>query len=228
VTKLSDQLLKRAAIHAALGEPARLAIIDELSFSDRSPRDIGSRLQIPSNLLAHHLDTLENIGLILRSTSSGDARRRYIRLDPSSLHLIAPRRSSPRKPLFFLCTQNSARSQLAAAIWQTQTGQPAKSAGTQPASQIHRQAISAAKRHKIELNDIAPTAIGKIPRNVQVVTVCDLVHEELRAPFDWWHWSIPDPVPSGNAKAFDAVIAELKGRVNQVINSTVTEKGVKS
>jgi DNA-binding MarR family transcriptional regulator len=153
VTKLSDQLLKRAAIHAALGEPARLAIIDELSFSDRSPRDLGSRLQIPSNLLAHHLDTLENIGLILRSTSSGDARRRYIRLDPSSLHLIAPRRSSPRKPLFFLCTQNSARSQLAAAIWQTQTGQPAKSAGTQPASQIHRQAISAAKRHKIELND---------------------------------------------------------------------------
>jgi hypothetical protein len=35
-------------------------------------------------------------------------------------------------------------------------------------------------------------------------------------------------VPSGNAKAFDAVIAELEGRVNQVINSTVTEKGVKS
>ena len=28
--------------------------------------------------------------------------------------------------------------------------------------------------------------------------------------------------------AFDAVIAELEGRVNQVINSTVAEKGVKS
>jgi protein-tyrosine-phosphatase len=121
--------------------------------------------------------------------------------------------------LFFLCTQNSARSQLAAAIWQTRTGQPAKSAGTQPASHIHRQTISAAKRNKIELHDIAPTALGKIPRNVQVVTVCDLVHEELHAPFDWWHWSIPDPVPSGNAKAFDAVIAELEVRVNQVVSS---------
>lgn len=225
MTKPSDELLQRAAIHAALGEPARLAIIDELSVSDRSPRDLGLRLHIPSNLLAHHLDTLENIGLILRSTSSGDARRRYVRLAPSSLHLITRRRVSPRKPLLFLCTQNSARSQLAAAIWQTRTGQPAKSAGTHPASQIHRQAISAAKRHNIELHDTAPTALGKIPRNVQVVTVCDIIHEELHAPFDWWHWSTPDPVLSGNAKAFDAVITELEVRMDQVISSIGTANG---
>ena len=224
----SKELLRRAAIHSALGEPARLAIIDELSVSDRSPRDLGSRLQLPSNLLAHHLDTLENIGLILRSTSSGDARRRYVRLDPTSMHVIGPRRISSRKPLFFLCTHNSARSQLAAAIWQARTGQPAKSAGTQPAAHIHRQAISAAKRNRIELRDIAPSALGQIPRNVQVVTVCDLVHEELHAPLDWWHWSIPDPVPSGNPKAFDAVVAELEVRINQVINSTDRENGDKS
>ena len=228
MTRYTSELLQRAAIHSALGEPARLAIIDELSVSDRSPRDLGSRLHIPSNLLAHHLDTLENIGLILRSTSSGDARRRYIRLDPTNLHIIGPRRVSTRKPLFFLCTHNSARSQLAAAIWHARTGQPARSAGTQPAAQIHRQAISAAKRNRIELRNTAPSALGKIPHNVQVVTVCDLVHEELHAPLDWWHWSIPDPVASGKPKAFDAVIAELEGRVNQVINSTVTEKGVKS
>jgi len=224
----SKELLRRAAIHSALGEPARLAIIDELSVSDRSPRDLGSRLQLPSNLLAHHLDTLENIGLILRSTSSGDARRRYVRLDPASMQVIGPRRISSRKPLFFLCTHNSARSQLAAAIWQARTGQPAKSAGTQPAAHIHRQAISAAKRHRIELRDIAPSALGKIPRNFQVVTVCDLVHEELHAPLDWWHWSIPDPVPSGNPKAFDSVVTELEVRVKQVINSTVLENGDKS
>ena len=228
MTRYSSELLRRAAIHSALGEPARLAIIDELSVSDRSPRDLGLRLHIPSNLLAHHLDTLENIGLILRSTSSGDARRRYVRLDPTNLHIIGPHRVSTPKPLLFLCTHNSARSQLAAAIWQARTGQPARSAGTQPAAHIHRQAISAARRNRIDIRDVAPSALGKIPRNVQVVTVCDLVHEELHAPLDWWHWSIPDPVPSGNPKAFDAVITELKVRVNQVINSTVTDKGVKS
>ena len=228
MTGYTNELLQRAAIHSALGEPARLAIIDELSVSDRSPRDLGSRLHIPSNLLAHHLDTLENVGLIIRSTSSGDARRRYIRLTPTGLHTSTPPRISQQRPMLFLCTHNSARSQLAAAIWQARTGQPAKSAGTQPSSQIHRQTISAAKRNKIELHDIAPTSLKKIPRNVQVVTVCDLVHEELRAPLDWWHWSIPDPVPSGNAEAFDAVVAELKVRVNQVVNSTLTDKGVKS
>jgi protein-tyrosine-phosphatase/DNA-binding MarR family transcriptional regulator len=228
VTRYTSELLRRAAIHSALGEPARLAIVDELSVSDRSPRDLGLRLHIPSNLLAHHLDTLENIGLILRSTSSGDARRRYVRLDPTNLHIIGPHRVSSRKPLLFLCTHNSARSQLAAAIWQARTGQPARSAGTQPAAHIHRQAISAAKRNQIDIRDVAPSALGKIPRNVQVVTVCDLVHEELRAPLDWWHWSIPDPVPSGKPKAFDAVIAELEVRVNQVINSTTTIQGKKS
>ena len=228
MTRYTSELLRRAAIHSALGEPARLAIVDELSVSDRSPRDLGLRLHIPSNLLAHHLETLEKIGLILRSTSSGDARRRYVRLDPTNLHIIGPHRVSTRKPLLFLCTHNSARSQLAAAIWQARTGQPARSAGTQPSAHIHRQAISAAKRNRIDIRDIAPSALGKIPRNVQVVTVCDLVHEELRAPLDWWHWSIPDPVPSGKPKAFDAVIAELEVRVNQVINSTVTDKGVKS
>jgi len=228
VTRYTSELLRRAAIHSALGEPARLAIIDELSVSDRSPRDLGLRLHIPSNLLAHHLDTLENIGLILRSTSSGDARRRYVRLDPTNLHIIGPHRVTTRKPLLFLCTHNSARSQLAAAIWQARTGQLARSAGTQPTARIHRQAISAARRSRIDIRDVAPSALGKIPRNVQVVTVCDLVHEELQAPLDWWHWSIPDPVPSGKPKAFDAVIAELEVRVNQVINSTVTDKGVKS
>ena len=46
-------------MHAALGEPARLAIVDELAVSDRSPKELGERLDIPSNLLAHHLTVLE-------------------------------------------------------------------------------------------------------------------------------------------------------------------------
>ena len=46
-------LAARAALHAALSEPARLAIVDELAVSDRSPKELGARLGIPSNLLAH-------------------------------------------------------------------------------------------------------------------------------------------------------------------------------
>ena len=49
----------RAALHAALGEPLRLAIVDDLAVSDRSPGELGERHGLSANLLAHHLDVLE-------------------------------------------------------------------------------------------------------------------------------------------------------------------------
>ena len=52
----------------------------------------------------------------------------------------------------------------------------------------------------------------------RVVTVCDVVHEELDAGADWWHWSIPDPVDDGTAKAFDAVVAELDERIAWLVD----------
>ena len=107
---------QRAAVHAALGEPSRLVIVDHLTGSDRSPQELQDAVGVPSNLLAHHLDVLEAAGLIERSRSSGDGRRRYV-------HLLARRSSTglgPRirpinGPVLFVCTANSARSQLAAA-----------------------------------------------------------------------------------------------------------------
>ena len=63
----------RAAIHAALSEPARLAMVDALAASDLAPIELRRITGIESNLLAHHLDVLEEVGLIERSRSSGDA-----------------------------------------------------------------------------------------------------------------------------------------------------------
>ena len=55
-------LEQRAAHHAALGDPIRLTIVDELSVSDRSPIELRRLVGIESNLLAHHLDVLEAAG----------------------------------------------------------------------------------------------------------------------------------------------------------------------
>ena len=85
---------QRAAVHAALGEPSRLAIVDHLAASDRSPQDLQEAVGVPSNLLAHHLDVLEAAGLIERSRSSGDGRRRYVHLIHGRLERLGPR--SPR------------------------------------------------------------------------------------------------------------------------------------
>jgi protein-tyrosine-phosphatase/DNA-binding HxlR family transcriptional regulator len=211
---LSDARLgERAAIHAALGEPARLAIVDELTVSDRSPSELGERLGLPSNLLAHHLDGLEHAGLVVRSVSAGDGRRKYVRLVRSRLTRLGIAGRSPLGEMLFLCTQNSARSQLAAALWTARTSRPARSAGTRPATRVHRGAVAAARRAGLTLADSVPTKLDRIPAGVQVVTVCDLVHEELEPAADWWHWSIPDPVARGDAATFDAVLAELDARI---------------
>ncbi len=217
---VSDGRHTRAAVHAALGEPVRLAIVDELAASDRSPKELGERLGIPSNLLAHHLDVLEAVGLIKRSASAGDGRRKYIRLDHRPLASLAVGGHEPRGEVLFLCTHNSARSQLAAAVWSNRVGRPASSAGTRPADRIDRRAIAAARRAGVPLADAQPRPIGTIGAGVQVVTVCDRAHEELVPGPTWWHWSIPDPVAVGSAGAFDRVIEELEQRIALVAPAT--------
>jgi protein-tyrosine-phosphatase len=207
-------------MHAALGDPVRLAVVDDLVASDRSPKELCTRLGLTSNLLAHHLDVLEEVGLVVRFTSAGDRRRKYVRLvrEPLASLRIASRR--PRGDLLFLCTHNSARSQLAAALWRARTGRPAASAGTHPAEQVHRGAVAAAHRAGLDLADAAPAALGPIRADTQVVTVCDRAHEELEPATDWWHWSIPDPVETGTAAAFDAVVADLETRIAAITTSS--------
>ena len=212
-------LATRAAVHAALGEPARLAIVDELVTSDRSPKELGVRLAIPSNLLAHHLEVLEHAGLIARSPSAGDGRRKYVHLVRATAAAFGVTGHVAAGEMLFVCTHNSARSQLAAAMWTARTGRRARSAGTRPAARVHRGAVAAAKRAGMSLADAVPTALGDVPSGVQVVTVCDLVHEELEAAPDWWHWSIPDPVERGDAAAFDAVVVELEERITSVVGA---------
>lgn len=221
----ASDLDRRARVHAALGEPARLAIVDDLITSDRSPRDLGRRLGLGSNLLAHHLDILEGVGIVTRIDSSGDGRRRYVRLESELPIDLGTRSFAPRGPMLFVCTRNSARSRLAAALWTSRTGRSASSAGTDPADRIHRGALSAAKRAGVHMMDEAPIALGAIPRNTQVVTVCDLVHEDLEASDDWWHWSIPDPVVSGSARAFDAVVDDIDRRIRRLHLSPDNQSG---
>ncbi len=219
---VDTRVTARAARHAALGEPVRLAIVDELAVSDRSPTELTHRLGIASNLLAHHLDVLEGVGLVARSGSAGDARRKYVRLVRPALVGLGVAGAAPRGDLLFLCSQNSARSQLAAALWTARTGRPADSAGTHPAPHVHRGAVAAARRAGITLAGATPRALTEVPADAQVITVCDRAHEELAPDPTWWHWSIPDPVAAGTDAAFDAVIAELEARIAAIDTLTTS------
>jgi ArsR family transcriptional regulator, arsenate/arsenite/antimonite-responsive transcriptional repressor / arsenate reductase (thioredoxin) len=205
----------RAARHAALGDPVRLAIVDELMLSDRAPVELRRLTGLESNLLAHHLDVLAAVGMIDRSRSSGDGRRRYIHLVRRSLDDLAAVPTLRPAPALFVCTRNSARSQLAAALWRAITGAPAESAGTDPADRVHRGAIAAAERAGLDISGSAPRGLDQVATMPGlVVTVCDQAHEELAADDTRLHWSVRDPVADGRRAAFDAALAELRERIS--------------
>jgi ArsR family transcriptional regulator, arsenate/arsenite/antimonite-responsive transcriptional repressor / arsenate reductase (thioredoxin) len=219
---VADRALEqRAAVHAALGDASRLAIVDLLAGSDRSPQDLQATLGVSSNLLAHHLVVLEAAGLIERSRSRGDGRRRYVHLVHDRLGSLGPRAPHVSGFVLFVCTANSARSQLAAGLWTSITGAPAMSAGTHPGERVHPGALSAARRAGLDLAGAKPTSLDEIRRRPALtITVCDRAHEELEPQADWLHWSVPDPVSVGTARAFDATVAELRHRIAIVAGAT--------
>jgi ArsR family transcriptional regulator, arsenate/arsenite/antimonite-responsive transcriptional repressor / arsenate reductase (thioredoxin) len=212
----SSVLDVRVAIHAALADPSRLAIVDELVLSDRSPSELRRRLGIESNLMAHHVGVLERAGLVEGVASAGDRRRRYLRLVPDALALAwKPAIRVVADRVVFVCTANSARSQLAAAIWNAGHEVPATSAGTRPADRIHPEAVKAAARAGLDLHGAAPRAIADMAEVPDlVVTVCDRAHEELalRPSTVVLHWSVPDPAEDGTPGAFDATVGRLSTR----------------
>jgi ArsR family transcriptional regulator, arsenate/arsenite/antimonite-responsive transcriptional repressor / arsenate reductase (thioredoxin) len=214
--ELTSDVTARAAVHAALADPARLQIIDALGAGDTSPSELAAMLAMPSNLLAHHLHVLQRAGLITRRRSDGDRRRTYLQLIPGTLDtLIRPPASAARRVLF-VCTANSARSHLAAALWRRASNVPAASAGTRPAAAIEPAAIAAARRHHLPMRRLRPHHITDVRQDGDlIVTVCDLAHEELGRQAAV-HWSVPDPVPAGDPGSFDAAVAELSDRVRRL------------
>ncbi len=212
----TSELERRAVLHAALSDTARLRITDTLLAGDASPSELAAMLAMPSNLLAHHLHVLEQAGIITRRRSDGDRRRTYVQLIPGALDSLARPTARAALRVLFVCTANSARSHLAAALWRQASTVPAVSAGTHPAAAIDPGAIAAAGRHRLPLPRLRPRHIGEVRHDGDlVITVCDLAHEELgEAPA--LHWSIPDPVPAGDPASFDAALAQLADRVGRL------------
>ncbi len=217
-------LARRSRVHAAMADPARLRIVDALSLGDASPSDLQRELGITSNLLAHHLRTLENAGLVTRHRSEADRRRAYLQLDPQALTGLVPDHDQagavPR--VVFICTANAARSQLAAALWGRASSIPVASAGTHPADGVAAGATAAARRHGLTLAQVRPRSLDEVLQHGDfVITVCDNAHEELdrrddRTHARRLHWSVPDPVPVGTRKAFDTAYDDLAMRVSHL------------
>ncbi len=211
-------MVARAQTHAALSDVNRLRIVDFLTRSDASFSQLGAAVQMPSNLLAHHLRILQDAGLVTRHRSEGDRRRTYITLNRHNPPLstdTAPHSPSPQgRRVLFVCTANTARSHLAAALWRKSSSVDTASAGTHPGQRIHPATLATAQRHHLDLPDLAPRLLADtLDSDDLVITVCDSAHEELEG-HGWAHWSIPDPVPEGTETAFEKTHHALSERIH--------------
>lgn len=211
-------LRERARLHGALGDPARLAIVDMLIWGDAAPGEIAVELRLPTNLIAHHVKVLTAAGLVSRSRSEGDRRRTYLRLVHEALAALTTPHLELAGRVVFVCTHNSARSQLAAGLWRQRTGQPGASAGTRPASRVHPKAVAVARRHGLRLDPAGTAYVRDVVRDGDlVIAVCDNAYEDLTAAArPRLHWSVPDPVRAGTDAAFEAAFTDLAARVDRL------------
>lgn len=210
---------ERARALAALGDPTRLGVVELLGAQDLSPDALAAALEVPGNLLAHHLKVLESAGLVRRVHSQSDRRRTYVQAVEGALDGLLPvpvALTAPR--VVFVCTHNSARSVLAEALWRTASDVPVASAGTHPAAAINPSARKAARRHGLVIPEGVPQSIVAVVRPGDVVvSVCDAVNEELDPmPNPRIHWSVPDPASVGTDAAFDAAVDQLRSRVTHL------------
>jgi ArsR family transcriptional regulator, arsenate/arsenite/antimonite-responsive transcriptional repressor / arsenate reductase (thioredoxin) len=211
------------------GHPLRWQLLSELARSDRRVRELCGLVGEPQALVSYHLGQLRGERVVSMRRSSADGRDVYYSLDlarcgellaatGSALHpglRPAPQQTAGARVLF-LCTGNSARSQMAEALAEQQ-GARAFSAGSDP-KPLHAEAVRVMRGYGIDLAGRRSKHLSEFTRRRfdAVVTLCDRVREvcpEFPGSPEPIHWSIPDPSREGDAEAFDRTAAEIAARI---------------
>lgn len=223
------------------GHPLRWRLLGELSRSDRTVQELTAEVGEAQNLVSYHLRKLRDAGLVSSRRSSFDGRDAYYAADltrfgellsatASALH---PGLGSANPPdvdeaqspvrVLFLCTGNSARSQIAEAIVRQRSGGAVEvhSAGSHP-KPMHPNAV------RVLRDELGVDPAGYEPKHLDlftgerfdwIISLCDKVREvcpEFPGSPRTVHWSIADPSAVTGAReswaAFRALAAELDTR----------------
>ena len=237
------------AVLQLLAHPLRWRLTQELVGSDRTVRELTDLVEEPQNLVSYHLRQLHDGGLVVRHRSSADRRDVYYAVDlaqcreafASSARALHPAlwpdaapplpKNAKRERLLFLCTGNSARSQIAEALTvHLSDGRiVAASAGSSP-KPLHPNAVRVMRARGIDISGQRSKHLERFrTRKLDVViTLCDRVREvcpEFSAHPAFVHWSIPDPAASGATDretyaAFERTAAELETRITYLTRRT--------
>ena len=217
----------------------------ELVASDRAVWELTELVDEQQSLVSYHLRKLRDGGLVQSRRSAADGRDTYYAIDlaacgrelqaaAGSLHpalALEPAAPPPRRHrarVLFLCTGNSARSQIAEALIEHMSGGAIKaaSAGSAP-KPLHPNAVRVMKRRGIDISTNRTKHLAEFvtQRFDVVITLCDRVREvcpEFPSHPQLVHWSIPDPAreaPTNRASypAFERTAAELEMRIGYLL-----------
>ena len=224
------------------GHPLRWRLLTELARSDRQVRELTGRLGQAQSLVSYHLGQLRAGGLVSVRRSSADRRDAYYRIEltrcsellaetglalhpglahpgAGSMPVSIPHMAAARARVLFLCTGNSARSQMAEALLGRLAGDAveAASAGSRP-KRLHPDAVQVMREYGIDISERRAKHLDTFrgQRFDYVITLCDRVRE-VCPEFEGAqliHWSIADP--SGEPDTYAAcrrVAAELRTRI---------------
>jgi protein-tyrosine-phosphatase/DNA-binding transcriptional ArsR family regulator len=226
------------------GHPLRWRILRELARSDRQVRELTGLTGQPQSLVSYHLRRLRADRLVSMRRSAADRREAYYSIDLArcgellagtgaalhpALRLVpvgrgGAARRSRRPRVLFLCTGNSARSQIAEALLEQLTEQAVEvvSAGSHP-KPLHANAVRVMHERGIDLRGRRSKHLGKFAarRFDYVISLCDRVREvcpEFPGHPELIHWSIPDPNREGDTDdqtypAFQRTAVELEVRI---------------
>jgi protein-tyrosine-phosphatase/DNA-binding transcriptional ArsR family regulator len=243
------------AVLRLVGHPLRWRLLRELARSDRRVRELRALVGEPQSLVSYHLGRLRDASLVATRRSSFDGRDTYYRVDLArcgellagaggalhpGLRLVAPARDQDRpRPaapasVLFVCTGNSARSQMAEALVERSAGDrvTAVSAGSHP-KPVHPNTVRVMRAYGADLSGRRSRHLSEFEgrRFDYVVSLCDRAREvcpSFTGPAQTIHWSIPDPAREGDTDAdscpaFERTAAEIETRVGfllQLIDHT--------
>ena len=226
------------------GHPLRWRLLNELARSDLRVGELCALAGEPQSLVSYHLRQLRDGGVVSARRSLADGRDTYYVLElarcgellagaGASLHPglgsavgsdPAHARGSTHARVLFLCTGNSARSQMAEALAeQLSDGRVrAASAGSHP-KPLHPNAVRVMRARGIDLAGRRSKHLGEFTRRRfdYVISLCDRVREicpEFPGTPQAIHWSVRDPgrepgTATETLPAFERTAAELETRI---------------
>jgi protein-tyrosine-phosphatase len=228
------------------GHPLRWRLLSELARSDRRVGELCELAGKRQSLVSYHLRQLRDGGLVSARRSSADGRDTYYVLElarcgellvsaGAALHpgLASTAGSHPglaRARVLFLCTGNSARSQMAEALAEQRSegAVRAASAGSHP-KPLHPNAVRVMHERGIDLAGRRSKHLSEFTgrRFDYVISLCDRVREvcpEFPGTPQAIHWSVRDPArePGSDEQtlpAFERTAVELEMRIGFLLEA---------